>query len=44
MKEPRRPILGYLLYKYFGIETSSYRFYWRRYCNYMNYLLYTQNA
>lgn len=44
MVEPKRPILGCLLYKYLSIETSKYKKYWKKYCNYMNYLLHTQNA
>ena len=39
MEEPRKPILGCLLYRWFGIETSNYQRYWRNYCNYMQYLL-----
>lgn len=44
MVEPKKPILGYLLYKYLGIETFKYKVYWKKYCDYMNYLLHTQNA
>lgn len=39
VKEPKRPILGYLLYKYLGIETYNYSIYWKKYCNHMQYLL-----
>lgn len=39
MVEPKRPILGYLLYKYFGIETKKYKQYWKDYCEYINYKL-----
>ena len=39
--EPKKPILGYLLYKYLGIETYNYRQYWKKYCNYMKYTLVT---
>lgn len=33
MKTVRRPLLSHLLYKYFGIETKSYKAYWKCYCN-----------
>lgn len=39
MEEPRKPILDCLLYRWFGIETSLYKVYWKKYCNYMQYLL-----
>ena len=39
MVEPKRPVLGYLLYKYLGIEIPKYKKYWEEYCNYMQYLL-----
>ena len=39
MVEPKRPILGYLLYKYLDIETFKYKVYWKKYCNYINYKL-----
>lgn len=39
MVEPKRPILGYLLYKYLGIETERYSQYWNSYCEYMQYLI-----
>ena len=44
MKEPKKPKLSNLLYRLFGIETFKYKVYWKKYCNYMNYLLHTQNA
>lgn len=44
MTEPKKPILSSIIYKLFGIETFRYKVYWKKYCNYMNYLLYTQNA
>ena len=34
--EPKRPIIGHILYKYFGIETPRYKKYWKRYCVYMH--------
>lgn len=37
--KPKRPILGYLLYKYFKIEISSYRSYQDRYLRYMRNLI-----
>jgi hypothetical protein len=37
MVEPKKPVLGYLLYKYLGIETKSYKQYWKKYCEYMDY-------
>ena len=27
----KRPIISYLLYKYFGIETNSYKSWWKEY-------------
>lgn len=33
---PKRPIIGHILYKYFGIETSRYKRYWKSYCIYMH--------
>ena len=39
MKEPKKPMLGHFLYKYFGIETPEYKVYWKKYCNYIQYLL-----
>jgi hypothetical protein len=26
-----RPIIGHFLYKYFGIETNSYKSWWKKY-------------
>lgn len=28
-----RPVIPYLLYRWFGIETKSYKAYWKCYCN-----------
>lgn len=39
MVEPKKPILGYLLYKYLGIEIKSYKQYWKNYCDYIDYQL-----
>lgn len=33
--KPKKPLLGYLLYKYLNIETSAYRSYQDRYLRYM---------
>jgi hypothetical protein len=39
MIRPKKPILGYLLFKYLGIETKRYSQYWKNYCEYMQYEL-----
>lgn len=36
MVEPKRPIIGHLLYKYLNIETPKYKKYWKKYCIYMH--------
>ena len=33
--KPKKPLLGYLLYKYLNIETPAYRRYQDRYLRYM---------
>lgn len=39
MEKPKRPPLGYLIYRYFGVSTFSYQRYWKKYCRYMQYML-----
>ena len=35
MFEPKKPVLGAWLFKVFGIETTEYKSYWKRYCVWM---------
>lgn len=35
MFEPEKPVLGAWLFKVFGIETTKYKQYWKRYCIWM---------
>lgn len=28
----KRPIIGHFLYKYFGIETTNYKYWWKKHC------------
>lgn len=38
----RRPIIGHFLYKYFGIETNSYKSWWKEYSYQMQLALESQ--
>jgi hypothetical protein len=37
-----RPIIGHFLYKYFGVETNSYKSWWEEYTYQMQYELNNQ--
>lgn len=39
VKEPKKPLFDCLLYRWFGVETSRYQRYWKKYSNYIQYLL-----
>ena len=39
VKEPKKPVLDCLLYRWFGVETSRYQEYWKNYSKYIQYLL-----
>lgn len=37
-----KPVIGHFLYKYFGIETTEYKYWWKNYCKEMQKALNTQ--
>lgn len=39
VKEPKKPLFDCLLYRWFGVETSRYQRYWKKYSKFMQYLL-----
>lgn len=39
MEKLKRPLIPHLLYKWFGIETTRYKQYWKRYCEIMQFEL-----
>lgn len=39
VKEPKKPIFDYLLYRWFNIETPRYKRYWEKYSKFMQYIL-----
>lgn len=39
VKEPKKPLFDYLLYRWFNIETPRYKRYWEKYSKFMQYIL-----
>lgn len=44
VKEPKKPLFDCLLYRWFGVETSRYKIYWKKYSKFMQYLLSVENT